>query len=258
MKMWIIVAVSGFVLACNSNSSNEALPKHVVALQQQVQQNPDSSTIRMRLVNALDSLGLFSQALAEVDSLIKRDSLNNGLWYTKAQLAESNKDTTNAILYYETAIRIYPSVESQLSLANLFAEQKDPKALLLCQMVSNMKLGRETDADCDFIAAVYHARIGDKQKAVALFDRCINNNYTYMEAYLEKGFILFDDKKYADALAIFQKAITVNNTYADAHYWEAKCYEASGNKAAALISYQRAYGLDKTLKEAEAGMNRLK
>ncbi len=230
----------------------------MINLQERVKQFPDSNSMRMRLVNALDSLGLYTDAMAQVDSLIKKDSLNNGLWFTKAQLAESNKDTANAILFYERAIRIYPSVEAQLSLANLFAERKDAKALLLCQIVSNMKLGRETNADCDFIAGVYHARTGNKIVATTLFDRCINNNYMYMEAYLEKGFIPFDDKKYADALAIFQKAITVNNTYADAHYWEAKCFEAMNNKATALTSYQRAYGLDKTMKEAEAGMQRMK
>jgi len=257
MKWKFFIAAGLLFAACNADEAGNKLPKHITQLQERVKTYPDSSSVRMRLVNALDSLGMYKEAMQQVDSLIKRDSLNNGLWFTKAQLAESDKDTANAILYYERAIRIYPSVEAQLSLANVFAEKKDAKALILCQLVSNMKLGRETDADCDFIAGVYHARTGNKQQANDLFDRCINNNYTYMEAYMEKGFLQYDDKKFNEALAIFQKAITVNNTYTDAHYWEGKCYEAMNNKAAALTSYQRAYGLDKTLKEAEAGMKRM-
>ncbi len=90
-----------------------------------------------------------------------------------------------------------------------------------------------------------------------LQDRCINNNYTYMEAYMEKGFIYYDAKKFDDALKVFQQAITVNNLYADAYYWEAKCYEAKGNKQDAILNYQRSLGLDKNLKEAKEALKRL-
>jgi tetratricopeptide (TPR) repeat protein len=78
-----------------------------------------------------------------------------------------------------------------------------------------------------------------------------------MEAYMEKGFIYYETKKYQEALKVFQQAITVNNLYADAYYWQAKTYEALGNKEEALINYQRSLGLDKTLKEAREAIKRL-
>ena len=226
-------------------------------LQQQVKQNPDSASTRMRLVNAYDSLGMYTEALAQTDSLILRDSLNNGLWFAKAQLLESKGDTAGAIKSYERALKIYPSVEAQLNLANLFAETKNANALAICNNLLQMGMGRETDASCNFIAGVYYARTGDKKQALESFDKAIANNYTLMEAHMEKGFVYYEDKKYPDAQKVFEKAITVNNMYADAYYWIAKCNEAMGNKEEAVTNYKRSLGLDKQLKEAAEAIKRL-
>lgn len=263
MKCWLIIIIVGtFLFACKQKdtSTTQATPEQTEVLnrlQQQVKQNPDSASTRMRLVNAFDSLQMYKEALAQTDSLIKRDSLNNGLWFAKAQLLESSKDTAGAINSYERALNIYPSVEAQLSLANLFAETKNPKAMMICNNVQGRGMDRETDASCDFITGVYYARTGNKAQALSYFDKAISNNYTLMEAYMEKGFIYYDDKKYNDALKVFETAITVNNLYADAYYWKAKCNEAMGDKEEALVNYKRSLGLDKQLKEAADAIKRL-
>ncbi len=263
MKMEIvIIVVSVVVISCSQNEKNETaknkeqLP-YTDQLKAGVRQYPDSAGLRMRLVNSYDSLKMYTEAISQTDSLIKRDSLNNGLWFTKAQLQEDNKDTAAAIDSYTKAINIYPSVEAQLRLANLYAEAKNRKALLICGNVNRLGMGRETDADCNFIAGVYYARTGAAKQALQLFDRAINDNYTLMEAYMEKGFIYYDSKNYSAASKIFETAIAVNNTYADAYYWKAKCEEASGNKAEAIVDYKRSFGLDPQLKEAAEAVRRL-
>lgn len=241
----------------NTTSGNAAQLQVIDNLRLLVKQNPDSPQLRMQLINSLDSLKMFKEAIAETDSLIRRDSLNNGLWFTKGQLQEDNQDTVEAIRSYERALNIYPSVEAQLSLANLLAETKNAKALAICTNVRAMSLGRETDAGCNFIAGVYYARTGKKQQALQWFDKAINDNYTLMEAYMEKGFIYYDSKEYQKALQIFETAVTVNNSYADGYYWKAKCYEALGNKEEAIINYKRSLGLDKQLIEAAQAIKRL-
>jgi tetratricopeptide (TPR) repeat protein len=261
----LVFILASFVVSCRqageasttTNATDEQL-QSINELKLKLQQNPDSASARMKLVNVLDSLGMYKEALAQTDSLIKRDSLNNGLWFAKAQLLESNKDTAEAIRSYERAIRIYPSVEAQLNLANLFAETKNSKALSICKRVRRIIPARETDASCDFIEGVFYARRGNQQQAITLFNKAIANNYTMMEAYMEKGFIYYESKNYNDALKVFETAITVNNMYADAHYWKAKCYEAIGNKKEAIANYKRALGLDKRLREAAEGIMRLK
>ena len=262
MKQWLVVVIAVFLFSCGNNDQNKKADQNGQAealknLTTKVGDNPDSAGLRMQLINSLDSLKQYSTALKHIDSLITRDSMNEGLWVTKAHLQESNKDTPNAIKSYEKAIRIYPAVEPQLYLANLFAETKNPKALWLCTNVLKMGQGRETDANCSFIAAVYFSRIGNITKAIEGFDKAIADNYTLIEAYLEKGFIFYDRKDFTTALKVFATAQKVSATNADACYWVAKCNEQLGNKQEALLNFQKAYGLDKTLAAAKEGMERL-
>jgi tetratricopeptide (TPR) repeat protein len=72
-----------------------------------------------------------------------------------------------------------------------------------------------------------------------------------------KGEVLYDQKKYADALKAFSLVITITPTYADAYYWIAKTWEAQGNKAEAKLNYERAYQLDKKFLEAREAAQRL-
>lgn len=265
MKYWIIVLLSLVILACNEpvkpktpdTLTSDEMPAPVQELFKKTAANPDSISLRLQLVNALDSLGAYKQALGQMDSLIRKDSLNYGLWYRKALLQESTKDTTGALRSYRYAIRIYPSPDAQLGAANLLAERKDSTALLICRQVAALNMGREYNAHCHFITGIYFARTGNKQKAIQAFNNTIINDLNYTEAYMEKGFLFYDDKQYSDALQVYQTLITVKNTYADGYYWLAKTQEAMNNKAAAIDNYQKSLTLDPKLKEATAALQRL-
>ncbi len=253
------------LMACNNQSKEQKntknatiLPEEIARLDKLSKQFPDSVGLHMRLVNALDSLGDYSSALIELNTLIKNDSSNFGLWFKKAQLSEQLKDTTTAIRSYSRAANIYPSPDALLALANLFAETKNNKALELCQKVSDLRMGRTYQSHCDFIAAVFYARTGNSARAIQLFTSCIANNYTYMEAYMEIGFIYYDKKQYSEALKTFQTAITVKYNYPDGYYWLGKTYEANKNSNAAIENYQKALSLDSKLVEAEQAINRIK
>jgi tetratricopeptide (TPR) repeat protein len=252
--------------ACGSNTTEKekkntgtpaGLPEAIVQLQQQVSRYPDSTGLRWQLAMNLDSLGHYQEAIAQMDSLLHKDSTNYGLWFSRAQLLEDARDTARAMESYAKAISIYPSPESMLGLANLYAEKKDRKALALCSQVQALRLGREFDAHCAFIAGVYYARTGNTQQALTAFDACIASQYTYMEAYIEKGLLFFDQKKYAEALAVFSFASRVNNLYPDAYYYQARAYEMMGKKDSAVLRYQQSLSLDKNLTEAHAGLHRL-
>lgn len=263
MKIWIeCILISLIIFSCRQNDKKEdknSDPGRQVTdyLKASIQQHADSADLRMQLINVYDSLKMYNEAISQTDSLIKRDSLNNKFWSVKAQLQEDNKDTAAAIDSYTKALNIYPSAEAQLHLANLFAETGNPKALSICKNIIKSGMGRETDANCNFIAGVYYARTGNKNQALQFFDKAINDNYMLMEAYMEKGFIYYDNKNVKEALKVFETAITVNNTYADAYYWRAKCEEALGNKTDAITDYKHSYDLDNQLHEAAEAAGRL-
>lgn len=79
-----------------------------------------------------------------------------------------------------------------------------------------------------------------------------------MDAYLEKGYVYYDTKKYDKALAVFALACEVRNRFADAYYWQGKCYEAMNKKTEAVAKYQQAYDINNTLVEAQDAIKRLK
>ncbi|BFG70122.1 hypothetical protein KACHI17_10030 [Sediminibacterium sp. KACHI17] len=262
MKQYVIPAFLLLLLACKQNEKKgtqqeSAIPETAQKLYNQVAQYPDSTALRIQLVNTLDSIGALTPALAQMDSLIARDSLNFGIWFHKAQLSEKAGDTSGALRSYDKAARIYPSPDALLSMANLFAEKKDERSIILCDQVEKLRLGREYLAHCSFIKGVYYARTGELVKALTSLDRCIANDYQYMEAYMEKGFVYYDTKQADKAIAVFNQAIAIRPTYADAFYWLGKTYEQKNDKESAVKEYQRALVLDPSIQEATDALRRL-
>jgi len=243
--------------ADSSKTIEKPYPDHVDDLIAQVKQKPDSAGLRLKLVAALDSVGAYKPALQQLDSLIKKDSLNYGLWFTKGSVAEDAGDTLLAMKSYDNALRIYPSADAMLGLANLYAEQKNERALLICTQVKRLSLGREYDAHADFIAGIYNARTHNTAKALAFFDDCIANDYTYMEAYIEKGLVYFDNKQYTEALNVFKFASTVNALDADPYYWQGRCYEMLNIKDSAALRFKQALNLQKGDKHIEEALKRV-
>ncbi len=265
-----LVLIACTIIACKNNTDTnndtsttgsgkkeKTLPPEVIALQQRVAQHPDSVGARLQLAIALDSVEEYAPALKHMDTLIQKDSNNYGLWYTKAQIEEDAKDTANAIASYTNAIKVYPSADAMLNLANIYAEQKNPRCLLICNQVRRLGLGRNYDASCAFIAGVYNARTGQKQLALNLFDQCIQNDYTYMEAYIEKGLVYFDSKQYGEALNVFNLAAKVNHLYSDSYYWIGRCYEMMNAKDSAVYYFRQSLALDKNASETKQALKRL-
>ena len=255
-----------FLSACNNlnkdkqynndslkNNSDEALQ----SFKEQLKLHPDSAGLHLQYAFALDSVGMYKQALQQTDSLIIKDTANYGLWFAQGNIAEDAKDTLLALQSYSKAAHIYESPDVLLALANLYAEQKDSRAILLCSRVKALGLGRDYEANCSFITGIYYARKQDMPNALKYFDACIENNYTYMEAYIEKGLLYFDAKQYDEALAVFQMASTVNNLYADAYYYQARCYEMMNKKDSAVLNFKQSLQIDPTLKEAREHLKQL-
>jgi tetratricopeptide (TPR) repeat protein len=255
--------------SCHNNDENKNIknvsaqisandyPSVITNLTKQLNQNPDSMGLRILLATAFDSIGDFKHALIQMDTLLMVDSLNSGLWFTEGQILQDAKDTLHAIESYSRSAKIYPAPGTLLSIANLYAEQKNPKSLEICNHVKDLGLGGEYDAHCDFIAGVYNARTGQRDKALQLFDACIQSDFTYMEAYIEKGLVYFDEKKYRNALDVFQFASTIDKLFPDSYYWMARCYEMMGVKDSAVLRFKQSLSLDKTMNEAHEGLKRL-
>jgi tetratricopeptide (TPR) repeat protein len=113
------------------------------------------------------------------------------------------------------------------------------------------------EKDLIMIRGIYYRNTKEYTKALTCFNLCINDNYTFMEAYIEKGSLLYDLKKHKESISVFDKATTVNNTFADGYYWIAKNQEALNQVKEAVDNYKRALALDQEFEEARAALKRL-
>jgi tetratricopeptide (TPR) repeat protein len=243
--------------ASPNTAAGDSYPQVIQNLLNAVQAQPDSIRIRTKLALALDSIGDYAKALEQIDTAVAKDTGNNVLWIKRGNIAEDARDTVSAMYSYVRALKIYETPDALLWLAKLYAETKNPRALLIASRIKALSLGKQYDAHSAYVAGVYYARTGKGKEAIEKFDECIGYNYTYMEAYVEKGMVYFDDKQYNEALDVFKFAATVNSLDADAYYYEAKCYEAMQKKDSAIQKYQQSLSLDKSIKEAHDGLKRL-
>ena len=117
------------------------------------------------------------------------------------------------------------------------------------------KAGAEKEAY--FIKGLYYSYNNEKEKAIPFFDKCININYTFMDAYLEKGIALYDLKKYSEAATVLQKAVMVQNNYDKGYYYLGRCFEKLNNKEDAIEAYKMALLYDPNYVEAQDALGKL-
>ncbi|MEJ7736546.1 MAG: tetratricopeptide repeat protein [Chitinophagaceae bacterium] len=218
---------------------------------------PENTEFARRLSETYMQTGQSRKALEQYDAILKADSNNFEAWYEKGILLAGLKDTTGAITALERAYVLQPLQLFGISLANLYAETKDPRVLPLCNELIE-KNGMQENVDILFVKGIYFTNIDDRKKALEQFELCIKHDWKFTEAYIEKGIIFYNQKNFDEALKTFALAAKVSNTYADAYYWMGRSFESIGKLNEARDNYERALALDKQFEEAKLALKRLK
>ncbi len=204
---------------------------------------------QLTLAYAYDAAGKTELALKEVNALLEANPENVEMLLMNVDLLQKKKDSTAAISLLEKIQRLPAwNQELGLKLAYQFAEYKHPRTLALVDTLirhDSLKTG-----DPYYVKGVYYSNVGNKTAAIAAFDETIRANYNYLNAYIEKGKILLEQKNTAAALKTFRIANTIKPSFPDAYFWIGRALEASGDKAGAKDYYQKAYGLDQSFTEA--------
>ena len=250
-----------FCFSCNTvekqapaSTSNDN--QQLQQLKQDIAKYPDSLLLVKKLIQYYRDGGTYDSALAITDKALQKTPELASLWDIKGTLHFENDDTGNAIRSFEKAVEIYPLPEYVMSLGTLYAQTKNPKALTMADALvfaDRAKAAKEAD----FIKGLYYTYIGDKTKAIALFDSCIHMDYTYMFAYREKAIALYDQGKYEEALKVLERAVTIQNNFDEGYYWMGNCYKKLNKKEEAIQSYHTALMYDKDFIEARDSLKTL-
>lgn len=221
----------------------------------------DSSTsdsLREQLIEHFATNNQPGKALEQVEILLKKNPSNPAWLYMKADAHEKMGDTSAAITAYEQAIDAAGLfVDAEIKLANLLAETGNAKAIVYCEKLLKEPSGIRMRSDILLIKGIYYTKIKNLQQALLIFNQLIKEDYSYLDAYVEKGLILYDEKKYKEAFAVFQMTTTIKNSFADGYFWMAKAEEKMKLNESAINNYKRTLALDQSFTEAREGLKRL-
>lgn len=244
----------------SSNTPAIELQDEVIEnLQDAIRQNPDSARLYDRLIDTLTNRKQYAEAAAWCNKLIGRGADSNYYyWFIKGDIFRRGQMFDSAIGCYQTYLRKFPDDEQVLlNLANTYAEAGNKDALDLANMLAARYPTREMRSETAFIKGVYYNTIKQYADARRWLDTAIVINYNFLEAYMEKGFSLYDENNYKDAFKAFSKITELNGNYADAWYWMAKCQQALGNGKEAVVNYKEAFDLDPSITEAKTAIDSL-
>ena len=229
----------------------------IIFLNEALQGLPESYLLRITLARSYDGLNKTDDALKVCDQLLKMQPDQTEVLQLQSELLEKKGDMPGSTASLEKAYSLAPAnLELGFKLAYKYAENKNAKTIPLCDSLIK-KDPLKLHPDPYYVKGVYYSNINDKAKAIQFFDETIRNNYNYLNAYIEKGKILVDEKKPAEAYKVFKLANTITPAFPDAYYWMGVCQEALGQTDDAKLNYEKAYGLDKTFTQAKDAADKL-
>ena len=261
MKYILPTAFIVLLFACNSKKEQSETATSATATQEEVLKNavknyPDSIILIQNLAAYYLDMQNYDASLSTINSAIIKDSSNAALLDNQSIIFAQKGDTANAIKSLEKAVDKLAAPQYIISLGALYAQSKNPQALAMAEaLLYANKAGAEKEAY--FIKGLYYSYNNEKEKAIPFFDKCISINYTFMDAYLEKGIALYDLKKYSEAATVLQKAVMVQNNYDKGYYYLGRCFEKLNNKEDAIEAYKMALLYDPNYEEAQDALGRL-
>jgi tetratricopeptide (TPR) repeat protein len=269
MRLKAVLTSALFILffaACNNNGTVEKEPvantstgnQQLNELEEKVSREPETDSLREGLVQQLVLNNQYDKALEQVEILLKNNPNSPAYLFMKADAFEKKGDTANAIFFYRQSIaQAGLFTEAQLRLASLYAEMGDKMAIKLCAILLKEPTAVRMRSDILFVKAAYYNKVKDIKNATGIYDQIIKEDYTYLDAYIEKGLLFYDMGNFAEAHKIFERSTNVSNTFADGYFWMAKAEEKMNKKQEAIDNYKRSLALDQSITEAKDALKRL-
>jgi len=269
MQLKIVLPSFFFILlfvSCNNNSSSKkdaavdtlAGNQQIKELETKLSKEPQVDSLREGLIQQLVLSNQYDKALAQVEVLLKKNPASPAYLFMKADALEKKGDTTAAISFFEQSISAAGLFsEAQLRLASLYAETGNKNALQLCNAMLKEPTAIRLRSDILFVKAIYYHKIKDSKNAISMYDQIIKEDYTYLDAYIEKGLVYYDMGNFAEAHKQFERSTNVSNKFADGYFWMAKTEEKQNKTPEAIDNYKRSLALDQSITEARDALKRL-
>lgn len=257
-KAWSLSKQESYAVGVSNILIDKNKEEAITFLQEALHELPQSIFMRLSLIRLYEEQNKTDEALNICNTILEEQPEQVNALLLKAELLQKKNDNNGSTAALEKAYQFAPgNLDIGYKLAYQYAENKDTKVVALTDSLIQ-KDSLHLHPEPYYVKGLYYSNIENKVKAIQFFDETIRMDYNYLNAYIEKGKALMDQKKIKDALKTFQLANTISPAFPDAYYWIGRCQESLGQKEDAKLNYEKAYGLDKTFTEAKDAAESLK
>lgn len=248
-KAWDLQPTEEFGLSLITILKEKNTDSVIVFLQEAIKKVPGSIAFQVGLARGYQAKGDKEKALSITNAILAAYPGQLDALTLQADLLSAEKPD-EALAELERAYSLVPSDPGlAYDLAFAYAEAKNAKIISLTDSLIKAKAPEIEKAY--YTRALFFSNTAKTTEALAAFDQSIRANYNFLDAYLDKGKLLYREKRFSEALRVFEKGLQVRSTEAQFYFWGAKTQLAMGNKAEAKQNFEKAYGLDKDLTEAK-------
>jgi tetratricopeptide (TPR) repeat protein len=217
-----------------------------------------SDSVRLSLIEKLLADNQVREALKHIDWLLSNEPENPAFLFMKADALERLQDTSEAINFYlkaDQAAGLF--FQAKMKLLQLYAETGNPKALLLSDTLYQLPQAEKNQSDILLMKGICLTKLGKFKEAESVFDIVLKNDYTCLQAYLEKGWLYYDRQQYQKALKVFELSTIVKNDFAEGYFWMAKTHLKQKQQEEAILNFKKSLALDPELTEAREELKSL-
>ena len=256
-KAWSLQPSEENALGVTAILRRKSADSAILFLEEATKKLPQSVALKIGLARGYVVANNNNKALEITSEIIEVYPNSIDALLLKAEILKDQKKNSEALKTLETAYAYAPfDAELAHQLAFEYAQAKNAKAIALADSLIN-KDSAARHAEPYYFKGVYYANTGHLTEAVDYFNEAIQHDYYFIDAYMDKGTLLFNSQKYELALQTFKLATVVSPTFADAYFWMGKTKEALGKIEEAKADYERAYSLDHDLSEAKVAADKL-
>ena len=248
--------------SCNNETDpKQSAPatKKIDFLEKDASQYPDSASLHLRwaeeLLTSGDTTGAVDVLLKFQDKFPGNTGILNGIGYTTL-LA---RDTPAAVFYIQNSLSINPNQpEIEMELAFIFQSQKNDKwKEVVLNMIKDAK-NQIRSSRGYFVRGVAESNENQLDQAIHSFDSSILQQFTFVDAHIEKALLLLEKNKVSQALDGIYKVLELDRKNPDIYFLAGECKRKLNEYESASNFYLQALELDPGHAGARAKLDNIK